>query len=143
MGWGCGVRYPSARLKHHPGGFHFRPQNAKGQALRTHSGWCPCPVTASAPGPPAPRPARPPRSRLRVASGPPQTGQSCRPSCYQIKSEKKGGVLRCIGTPSISGSPLTAPSAGTAALCIISEREPASRSLRRSLVLSLKLDSEI
>lgn len=106
---------------------------AKGQALQTHSGWCPCPVTASAPRPSAPRPARPLRSRLRAAFGPPQTGQSCWLSSYQIKSARKGGVLRCIGTPSISGSPLTAPSAGTAALCIISEREPASRSLRRSL----------
>lgn len=98
-----------------------------------HSGWCPCPVTASAPRPSAPRPARPLRSRLRAAFGPPQTGQSCWMSGYQIKSARNGGVLRCIGTPSISGSPLTAPSAGTAALCIISEREPASRSLRRSL----------
>ena len=106
---------------------------AEGQTLHTHSARCPCPATASAPRPSAPRPARPLRSRLRAASGPPQTGPSCWLSGYQIKSARKGGVLRCIGTPSISGSPLTAPSAGTAALCIISEREPASRSLRRSL----------
>lgn len=93
-------------------------------------------MTASAPRPLAPRPARSLRSRLRAAPGPPRTGQGCWLSCYQIKSARKGVVLRCIGTPSISGSPLAAPSAGTAALCIILEREPASRSLRRSRSLA-------
>lgn len=93
-------------------------------------------MTASAPRPLAPRPARSLRSRLHAAPGPPRTGQGCWLSCYQIKSARKGVVLRCIGTPSISGSPLAAPSAGTAALCIILEREPASRSLRRSRSLA-------
>lgn len=97
-------------------------------------------MTTSAPRPPAPRPASPLRSGLHAASGPPCTGQGCWLSCYQIRSARKGGVLRCIGTPSISGSPLTAPSAGTAALCIISESQRVA--VYGDLWLSLKLDSE-